>query len=144
MAIQLTHFCSCLLIRSKNNIFYLEIGHKKKRAREKETREGRLRAPSPFACLPRARPFSLSPTTSKRLLRRLVPVTFWARKQKFKSKSKNKNAGASQKTTAFCFVNCQFYHVICKSPVIISTFEKWAPDFKISMAWYSLYFTRTL
>ena len=34
-------------------------GHKKKRAREKET-------PS------RARPFSLSPTTSKRLLRRLV------------------------------------------------------------------------
>ena len=37
-------------------------GHKKKRAREKETR---------LACLPRARPFSLSPATSKRLLRRL-------------------------------------------------------------------------
>ena len=28
-------------------------------------------APSPFACLPQARPFSLSPTTSKRLLCRL-------------------------------------------------------------------------
>ena len=28
-------------------------------------------APSPLACLPRARPFSLSPATSKRLLRRL-------------------------------------------------------------------------
>ena len=30
-------------------------------------------APSPLACLPRAHPFSLSPTTSKRLLRRLAP-----------------------------------------------------------------------
>ena len=29
---------------------------------------------SPLACLPRARPFSLSPTTSKRLLRRLVTI----------------------------------------------------------------------
>ena len=29
-------------------------------------------APSPLACLPRARPFSLSPATSKRLLRRLT------------------------------------------------------------------------
>ena len=29
-------------------------------------------APSPLACLPRARPFSLSPATSKRLLRRLA------------------------------------------------------------------------
>ena len=28
-------------------------------------------APSPLACLPRARPFSISPTTPKRLLRRL-------------------------------------------------------------------------
>ena len=37
-------------------------GHKKKRAGENE---------SPLACLPRARPFSLSPTNSKRLLRRL-------------------------------------------------------------------------
>ena len=37
-------------------------GHKKKRAREKEIRRG---------CLPPARPFSLSPTTSKRLPRRL-------------------------------------------------------------------------
>ena len=31
----------------------------------------RAGAPSPLACLPRARPFSLSPDTSKRLLRRL-------------------------------------------------------------------------
>ena len=31
----------------------------------------RAGAPSPLACLPRARQFSLSPTTSKRLLRRL-------------------------------------------------------------------------
>ena len=31
----------------------------------------RAGAQSPLACLPRARPFSLSPTTSKRLLRRL-------------------------------------------------------------------------
>ena len=31
----------------------------------------RAGAPSPLACLPRARPFSLSPATSKRLLRRL-------------------------------------------------------------------------
>ena len=28
---------------------------------------------APLACLPRARPFSFSPTTSKRLLRRLSP-----------------------------------------------------------------------
>ena len=48
------------------------VGTKKKRAREKETRE----APSPLACLPRACPFSLSPTTSKRLLRRLVLEQF--------------------------------------------------------------------
>ena len=32
---------------------------------------GRTRRRHAFACLPRARPFSLSPTTSKRLLRRL-------------------------------------------------------------------------
>ena len=32
----------------------------------------RRHAPSPLACLPRAPPFSLSPTTSKRLLRRLI------------------------------------------------------------------------
>ena len=44
-------------------------GCKKTRAREKETREGR--APSPLVRLPHARPFSLVPTTSKRLLRRL-------------------------------------------------------------------------
>ena len=31
----------------------------------------RAGAPSPLACIPRARPLSLSPTTSKRLLHRL-------------------------------------------------------------------------
>ena len=34
---------------------------------------------SPLACLPRARPFSLSPATSKRLLRRLHPGVLLAR-----------------------------------------------------------------
>ena len=46
-------------------------GHKKKRAREKAScHPSRVS----LACLPRARPFSLSPTTSKRLLRRLVTI----------------------------------------------------------------------
>ena len=34
-------------------------------------KNGRSRRRQPLACLPRARPFSLSPSTSKRLLRRL-------------------------------------------------------------------------
>ena len=50
-------------------------GHKKKRAREKETREGRGSTVT-LACLPRARPSSLSPTTSKRLLRGLCCFFF--------------------------------------------------------------------
>ena len=44
--------------------------HTKKRARDKETRTKRQDT-TPLSCLPRARPFSFSPTTSKRLLRRL-------------------------------------------------------------------------
>ena len=40
-------------------------------------KNGRARR-RPLACLPRARPFSLSPTTSKRLLRRLKSVLFFA------------------------------------------------------------------
>ena len=42
----------------------------------------RAGAPSPLACLPLARPFSLSPTTSKRLLRRLLRnLLFLSRQQ---------------------------------------------------------------
>ena len=39
--------------------------------KRKHTRERRRQARGEGACLPRARPFSVSPTTSKRLLRRL-------------------------------------------------------------------------
>ena len=46
------------------------VGTKKKGAREGDM---------PLTCLPRARPFSLSPTTSKRLLRR-QHLTFFTRK----------------------------------------------------------------
>ena len=42
----------------------------------------RAGAPSPLACLPLARPFSLSPTTSKRLLHRLLRnLLFLSRQQ---------------------------------------------------------------
>ena len=59
---------------------------------------------------------------------RKVTGTFGPENKNSNPNRKNKNAGPSQKTTAFCFVNCQFYHVICKSSVIISTFEKRAPE----------------
>ena len=70
---------------------------------------------------------------------RKVTGTFGPDNKNSNPNLKNKNAGPSQKTTAFCFVNCQFHHVICKSSVIISTFKKRAPDFIISMTWYSLH-----
>ena len=47
----------------------LEVVGTRKKGRAR--RHARGEAPSPLACLPRARPFSLLPTTSKRLLRRL-------------------------------------------------------------------------
>ena len=46
------------------------VGTRKNRRARRRHARGEV-APSPLACLPRAHPFSLSPTTSKRLLRRL-------------------------------------------------------------------------
>ena len=57
-----------------------KVGNKTNKENKKEGNRRRLHAGNPtgtrplvcLACLPRARPFSLSPTTSKRLLRRVV------------------------------------------------------------------------
>ena len=56
----------------------LELVGTRKNARDRRRHargEGAITPQSPLACLPRARPFSLSPTTSKRLLRRLSDLT---------------------------------------------------------------------
>ena len=56
----------------------LELVGTRKNARDRKRHasgEGAITPQSPLACLPRARPFSLSPTTSKRLLRRLSDST---------------------------------------------------------------------
>ena len=49
----------------------LEVVGTRKNGRARRRHARGEEAPSPLACLPRARPFSLSPATSKRLLRRL-------------------------------------------------------------------------
>ena len=49
----------------------LEVVGRRKHGRARRRHARGEEASSPLACLPRARPFSLSPTTSKRLLRRL-------------------------------------------------------------------------
>ena len=62
----------------RGRLFEVVGTRKNGRARRRHARgegEGeRERASSPLACLPRGRPFSLSPTTSKRLLRRLAQL----------------------------------------------------------------------
>ena len=50
----------------------LEVVGTRKNGRVRRRHAKGERAPSPLACLPRARSFYLSPTTSKRLLRRLT------------------------------------------------------------------------
>ena len=40
-----------------------------------------------------------------------VPVTFRARNRNIE----NKSAGPGQQSTPFCFINCQFYYVRCKT-----------------------------
>ena len=49
----------------------LEVVGTRKNGRARRRHARGEEAPSPLACLPRARPFSLSPATSQRLLRRL-------------------------------------------------------------------------
>ena len=51
-----------LIVRKKGSLRSLEVEGTRKKVHARKRR----------ACLPRTRPFSLSPTTSKRLLRRLV------------------------------------------------------------------------
>ena len=52
----------------------LEVVGTRKNGRARRRHARGEEAPSPLACLPRARPLSLSPATSKRLLRRLSYV----------------------------------------------------------------------
>ena len=68
--IQTSVFLRNFSLRSRR----LEVVGTRKNGRAKRRHARGEGAPSPLACLPRARPFSLSPTTSKRLLRRLAQL----------------------------------------------------------------------
>ena len=104
-------------------------GYKKKRAREKETRERR-------ACLPCARPFSLSPTTSKRLLRNILYYYYFhsftvsvAKQLAFRVR---RSATCPQTMTSreSCFVSDCCLFLPCVSEVVLTSYDVIYPVFR--------------
>ena len=75
----------------------------------------RAGAPSPLACLPRARPFSLSSATSKRLLRRLRVSRFAKQITKY-----TKSPYFSKK--ASCIVLYESWVVVQRKNFVVSVF----------------------